>query len=76
MLERCDLQLDTAVGRGLEAAVEAALEIGPTARALSDQPPELVAAATQSIREALTPFVRGQAVLLPASIWIVTARAS
>src|SRR6202789_2436072 len=46
-MERCDLSLDTAVGRGLEAAVEAALEIGPTARALAEQPPELVAAATQ-----------------------------
>jgi SAM-dependent methyltransferase len=75
-MERCDLSLDTAVGGGLEAAVEAALEIGPTARALAEQPPELVAAATDSIREALKPFVRGQAVSLPASIWIVTARAS
>jgi ubiquinone/menaquinone biosynthesis C-methylase UbiE len=75
-MEPCDLSLDTAVGRGLEAAVEAALEIGPTARALAEQPPELVAAATDSIREALRPFVRGQAVLLPAAIWIVTARAS
>jgi ubiquinone/menaquinone biosynthesis C-methylase UbiE len=75
-MERCDLSLDTAVGGGLEAAVEAALEIGPTARALAEQPTELIAAATDSIREALKPFVRGQAVLLPASIWIVTARAS
>jgi ubiquinone/menaquinone biosynthesis C-methylase UbiE len=75
-MEPCDLSLDTAVGRGLEAAVGAALEIGPTARALAEQPPELVAAATDSIREALKPFLRGQALLLPASIWIVTARAS
>jgi ubiquinone/menaquinone biosynthesis C-methylase UbiE len=75
-MERCDLSLDTAVGRGLDAAVEAALEIGPTARALAEQPPELVAAATDSIREALKPFVRGQAVSLPAAIWIVTARPS
>jgi ubiquinone/menaquinone biosynthesis C-methylase UbiE len=75
-MEPCDLSLDTAVGGGLDAAVEAALEIGPTARALAEQPPELVAAATGSIREALKPFVRGQAVLLPASIWIVTARPS
>ena len=36
-MERCDLSLDTAVGGGLEAAVEAALEIGPTARALAEQ---------------------------------------
>lgn len=72
-MERCDLSLDVAVGRGLEAAVEAALEIGPASRALEGQPSDLRAAATGSIREALAPFVRGQAVPLPASIWIVTA---
>jgi ubiquinone/menaquinone biosynthesis C-methylase UbiE len=75
-MEPCDLALDIAVGRGLDAAVEGALEIGPAARALAEQPPELVAAATHSIREALATFVRGQAVPLAASIWIVTARAS
>jgi len=64
-----------AIGGGLDAAVKSAVEIGPAARALTDQPPELVAAATQSIREALTPLVRGQTVPLDAAIWIVTARA-
>ncbi len=34
---------------------------------------DVVAAATHSIREALAPFARGQAVPLAASIWIVTA---
>jgi ubiquinone/menaquinone biosynthesis C-methylase UbiE len=75
-MERCDLSLDVGIGRGLEAAVEAALEIGPASRALEGQPPDLRAAATVSIREALAPFVSGQAVMLPASIWIVTAQAS
>jgi hypothetical protein len=75
-MEPCDLSLDSAVGRGLDAAVESALEIGPAARALAEQPPDVVAAATRSIREALTPLVRGQSVLLPAAIWIVTAKAS
>jgi ubiquinone/menaquinone biosynthesis C-methylase UbiE len=74
-MEACDLSLDIAVGRGLDAAVESALEIGPASRALAEQPPEVVAAATNSIREALAPFVTGQAVLLGASIWIVTASA-
>jgi SAM-dependent methyltransferase len=74
-MEPCDLSLDIAVGRGLDAAVEGALEIGPAARALADQPPEVRAAATSSIREALAPFARGQAVPLDASIWIVTANA-
>jgi SAM-dependent methyltransferase len=74
-MEPCDLSLDSAVGRGLDAAVTAALEIGPAARALAEQPPEVVAAAKNSIREALAPFARGQAVPLAASIWIVTASA-
>ena len=75
-MERRDLSLDVAIGRGLDAALETALEIGPASRALEGQPPDLRAAAAKSIREALTPFAKGQAVPLPASIWIVTARAS
>src|ERR1700731_119502 len=74
-MEPSDLWLDIAVGRGLDAAVEATLEIGPAARALSEQPPDVRAAATLSIREALAPFARGQTVPLKASIWIVTAKA-
>jgi SAM-dependent methyltransferase len=72
-MESCDLSLDVAVGRGLDAAVQGALEIGPASRALQDQPPDVVAAATSSIREALASFASGQSVLLRASIWIVTA---
>jgi SAM-dependent methyltransferase len=74
-MEPCNLALDLAVGRGLDAAVEGALEIGPAARALAEQPPDVVAAATVSIREALAPYAGGQSVPLPASIWIVTANA-
>jgi hypothetical protein len=33
-------------------------------------------AARGSIREALAQFVQGESVMLPAAIWIVTARAS
>jgi hypothetical protein len=75
-MERCDLTLDVAIGRGLDGAVETALEIGPTSRALEGQPADVVAAATDSIREALAPFVSGQSVPLDASIWMVTAPAS
>jgi ubiquinone/menaquinone biosynthesis C-methylase UbiE len=74
-MEPVDLSLDIAVGRGLDAAVEGALEIGPAARALREQPPEVRAAAAISIREALAPYARGQAVPLAAAIWIVTANA-
>ena len=75
-MEACPLSLDVAIGRGLDAAVQGALEIGPAHRALEGQPPEVVAAATSSIREALAPFARGDTVPLPGSIWIVTAKAS
>jgi ubiquinone/menaquinone biosynthesis C-methylase UbiE len=74
-LEPCNLALDVAVGRGLDMAVQSALEIGPAARALAEQPPDVVAAATQSIREALAVYLSGQSVPLPAAIWIVTAKA-
>ena len=70
-----DLSLDIAMGRGLDAAVEGALEIGPASRALDGHPADVRAAAKGSIRDALVPFVRGDSVPLPASIWIVTARA-
>jgi len=75
-MEPCNLSLDVAIGRGLDTAVTSALEIGPAARALAEQPPEVVAAATNSIREALTAFASGSTVPLPAAIWIVTASAS
>jgi SAM-dependent methyltransferase len=75
-MEACPLKLDSAVGRGLDGAVQSALDIGPTSRALEDQPAALRDAAVVSIREALAPFASGDAVLLPASVWIVTARAS
>ena len=74
-MEPCDLALDVAVGGGLDAAVKGALEIGPAARALADQPPDVIVAATQSIRKALAPYVKGQTVPLNGAIWIVTAKA-
>jgi hypothetical protein len=74
-MEPCNVSLDIAVGGGLEAAVQSTLEIGPASRALADQPPAVISAATNSIREALEPFVLGETVCLPAAIWIVTANA-
>ncbi|HYZ48753.1 MAG TPA: methyltransferase domain-containing protein [Sphingomonas sp.] len=75
-LEVCPLSLDLAIGRGLEAAVESALGIGPASRALQDHPEEVRAAAAKSVREVLAPLVDGESVRLPGSIWLVTARAS
>ena len=59
-MEPCNLVLDVAIGRGLDAAVEAVLEIGPANRALEGQPPDVREAAKNSIREALAPFASGQ----------------
>ncbi|MFB9267865.1 class I SAM-dependent methyltransferase [Bradyrhizobium erythrophlei] len=69
------LELDLAIGRGMDAAIQAALEIGPASRALEGHPDDVRAAAAISIREALAQFAKGDSVLLPAAIWIVTARA-
>ena len=76
MMQPHDLSLDVAIGRGLDAAVQGALEIGPASRALQDQPEDVRQAARASIREALAEFANGETVMLPAAIWIVTARAS
>jgi hypothetical protein len=43
--------------------------------ALEGQPDELRTAAINSLREALAPLVKGDTVVLPGSIWIVTAEA-
>jgi ubiquinone/menaquinone biosynthesis C-methylase UbiE len=75
-MEPCPLSLDAAIGHGLDGAVQGALEIGPVSRALDGQPAEIRSAVAQSIREALAPFAKGDAVPLPASIWIVTAKTS
>ena len=75
-MEPHNLALDLAIGRGLDAAVQSALEIGPASRALEGHPADVRAAATNSIREVLSTFAKGETVPLPASIWVVTARAS
>jgi SAM-dependent methyltransferase len=75
-MEPCNFMLDVAIGRGLDAAVDAVLEIGPANRALEGHPADVREAAKNSIREALAPFVSGQEVRLGGSIWMVTARAS
>jgi SAM-dependent methyltransferase len=75
-MEPCNLSLDVAIGRGLDAAVEAVLEIGPAHRALEGHPADVREAAQNSIRETLAPFAKGDMVTLGGSIWIVTARAS
>ena len=71
--EAIDLAFDLANGRGLDAAVDTALNIGPTSRALEGKPESLRAAAAASIRTALARYQVGDAVPLPGAIWLVTA---
>jgi ubiquinone/menaquinone biosynthesis C-methylase UbiE len=73
-LEPVDVTLDIAAGRGLDAAVSAAMMIGPVSRALEGQPPEACEAVARSIRAALAAVQKGDTVPLGASVWIVTAQ--
>jgi SAM-dependent methyltransferase len=68
-----DLDLDIAIGRGLDAAVASALGIGPTSRILDGQPDAVRAAATADIRKALAERMKGDSVPLGAAIWMVSA---
>lgn len=66
-----DLAFDIAGGQGMDAAVHQAMTIGATSRALQDQPKNLVDAAAAAIRQALTPYQKGQTVELPGAVWLV-----
>jgi SAM-dependent methyltransferase len=68
-----DLELDIAVGRGLDTAVQSAMTIGPTSRMLDGQSEAVRAAATADIRKALAAHARGDSVPLGAAIWMVRA---
>lgn len=68
-----DIQMDLAAGGTLEDAVRQSTEMGPTKRALTDQPEDLLAAARESIRRALAPYASSEGVRLPAAIWLVAA---
>jgi len=71
-LEPLDTSIDLAAGGGFEAAVESALEVGPTSRAVDGQPPAVRDTVAAALREALAPHRRGDAVPLWAALWIVT----
>lgn len=67
-----DVLLDLAIGNGLDAALDAAIEMGPASLALKGHSPDTINAAIASVRKALSSFEEGTSVLLPAAIWIVT----
>jgi SAM-dependent methyltransferase len=73
VVDGADLVLDVAGGEGLQAAVTQALQIGPTARALADEPEAVKTAAADAIRNALAPFEYKGQVPLGAAVWLVSA---
>lgn len=70
-----DVEIDLSGGQGFEAGLESAAQIGPASRALRNQDETVRQAARASIREALTPYRRADALPLPGAIWLVEARA-
>ncbi len=71
-----DLTMDVAAGGGLEQAVAHALQIGPTARLLADQPAETVERVRGAIRSALAPHADPHGhVMLAGQAWLVESRA-
>jgi SAM-dependent methyltransferase len=68
-----DLDLDIAIGRGLDAAVAGAMGIGPTSRILDGQPDAIRTTAAADIRKALAERAQEDSVPLGAAVWMVTA---
>ena len=72
-LDKLDLDLDIAAGRGLEDAVAQSTQIGAVNSWLRGQPAGVVTAATASIREAFVAHVDGESVRLPGAMWLVSS---
>jgi SAM-dependent methyltransferase len=68
-----NLQMDIAAGGTLEDAVSQASATGPAKRVLADQPDEIRAAASESIRRALTAYASEAGVRLTGAVWLVAA---
>jgi ubiquinone/menaquinone biosynthesis C-methylase UbiE len=72
-LEKLDMDLDIAAGRGLEEAVVQSTEIGAVNSWLRNQPEEVVSAAIASLREGLEPFAEGMSVRLHGAMWLISS---
>ena len=70
-LDKLDLDLDIAAGRGLEEAVVQSTQIGAVNSWLRNQPAEIFSAAIASLREALAAHLDGANVRLRGAIWLV-----
>jgi SAM-dependent methyltransferase len=72
--EKLDLDLDIAAGQGLEEAVAQSTQIGAINSWLRDQPEEVVATATMSLRDCFAEHLEKESVLLPGAMWLVSSR--
>lgn len=72
-IEPFDFDIDLALARGLEAAVETASNVGAASAALTGQPDDVRAAAVDELRRELAPLERDGRVALAAAVWIVSA---
>ena len=72
-LEKLDLDLDIAAGRGLEEAVDQSTKIGAVNSWLRNQPTDVVSAAIASVRAALAVHLDGASVRLPGAMWLVSS---
>jgi len=72
--EPIDQELLIGGGRGIDAAVDFILKMGPTAAALRDVGPEKRAEVAGAVREAVRPYHGPDGVKMAGAAWIVTAR--
>ena len=75
-LERRDVMMKLGGTNELDRATEFATQVGPASRALVGATPAAQAAARSAIREALADYAGAGGVMLPGSVWFITARAS
>jgi hypothetical protein len=72
-LEKLDMDLDIAAGRGLEEAVVQSTQIGAVNSWLRNQPAVVVSAVVASLRAALAPYADGASVRLPGAMWLISS---
>ncbi len=74
-LQRRDAMMKLSGANELDRATDFATQVGPASRALAGTPPAAQAAAKAAIRDALAEYDAAEGVILPGSVWFVTARA-
>ena len=60
-------------GHDLEGTVEMSFRVGPLGAILRERP-DLAPVLRDRVREAVSPWMRGEAVYMPSATWMVTAR--